>query len=286
MDDSFLRPINLVVPVLGLCFLLPLIITVSLEPKRDFSRKIFLRMLLLCVGILVTEACSYQFEGRLQESQVFLYSISQFVFYLCLLCLCFLWTIYSYYWFNDKAPSDRACRLIAIGPCVEMAMLVVNLFIGFVYEIGPDSVYARGRWFSAFIGLCYLWMIVVISMTAARSIRRSDENGRRNLLFFLLFFIFPIIGPLLQYLFSDFSIMGVSEAIALLTAYVSLQQRTSSQYAVEMARYQDDRMRYESSLEKLFSGAPDMLSGISPEHHEEHLWRGRREIGIHRVSAA
>lgn len=75
--------------------------------------------------------------------------------------------------------------------------------------------------------------MTAVAVTAVGALKNDSENRNRDYLLFFLFFVFPVIGPVLQYLFPVLPLMGVSQAIALLTVYLAVQQRTAAQYAVQ-----------------------------------------------------
>lgn len=250
---------NILLSFLGICILLPLFIAVMFEPKRDYSRRIYIFMLIWCAGILCMEALQWMFDGKAVGIEIGIFKIVDFIFYLFLILLCSSWTLYSYYWFNGHQPSRKIRELFSIGPIIEFSMLVVNLFTGFIYTINDKGVYGRQNGFIFFIGFCYLYLINVIVITAICAINKNKKNTKRDIGYFLLFFLFPILGPVLQYMVAEVSVMGISEAIALLTIFVAVQQRTNSEYAIEKAKYIEENERYEKSLEELLSVSSEAL---------------------------
>jgi len=231
-----------------------------MEAKHYLSKTLYTLMLFTCAGILITELLGALFLMRVIKADTVVLGANQFLFYLFLVCLCLLWTLYSYLWFNGNLPSRKTLIGFAAGTAAEVAMLVANLFSGSIYAFNAAGVYTRGDAFPLFIAFCYLFLVIAVAGTAFNAVRRQHEDHRQNLLLFLLFFLFPICGPVLQYFFPDYSLMGISEAIALLTVYVTIQQRTATSHAVEMAHFQDEVIQYERSLENLLAVRPDALS--------------------------
>jgi signal transduction histidine kinase/ActR/RegA family two-component response regulator len=256
---SLSSSIGIVIPILGLCCLLPLAAAAYLEPKKDYSRRLYICMLLACAGILVLEGLQLLFDGWAGAGKQAAFRADLLAFYVLLSCLCYCWTVYSYYWFNGHPPRGRAALGFAAGPVCEVGMLVVNLFSGSIYSVSASGSYAREGAFALYIGFCYLYLIISILVTALVAAARNGGGQRRDIQMFLLFFLFPVVGPLAQYLFPDLSLMGTSQALALLTVYVSVQQRTTAQYAVERAHSQDESRAYEQSLERLLAVSPDAL---------------------------
>ena len=259
MNASYLQHVNMIVPVIGLCILTALIAAVAIEPVNDHSRKIYMLMLQACAGILIIEILQALLDGRTSETAVAVYRIVQFIFFSLLLCIPVLWTLYSYYWFNGVLPEKKYYFCFIVGSVADFALLIAGIFNGGVYYISSDGIYSRGKYFTFFIFFCYLSMVIVITVTALLALVRRGKAGKRDFLLFLLFFTFPLVGPIMQYLMPDLSVMGVSESIALLIVYLAVQQRISEHYAVEKAKYQDAYRTYEKSLEDLLSTSADAL---------------------------
>jgi signal transduction histidine kinase len=253
--------LNIWIPLVGLCFLLVLIVKVIAEPRGSYSRRIYFLMLLLCAGILAMEMMQAYLDVHADSirNSAAMNRPVYFLFYLCLIILCSCWTFYSYYWFNGHRPVGRSEAGFMVAPVAGAVLLVLNLFFGNIYRIDEVSGYMRGPMFFAFIISCYLYMLLAISLTAVTAILKDGNKRKQDLLLFLLFFIFPAIGPVLQYLLPAFSLMGVSEVIALQAVYMAVQQRSLTQHAVEMARYQDEYRSYEKTLSDLLSANTETL---------------------------
>ena len=259
MSASLITFNDIVIPVIGICILVPLIAATYFEPRRDYSRRVYIAMLYSCLCLLAMEWLQLTFATAPNAAGRLPLQIVMFVFYAFLAVLCCCWTLYAYYWFNGVPPSAKNAAVLSIGPAAELAALLANLFGGFIYYVGADGSYYRGSAFPLYISLSYAYLIAAISITAISAVKNRRGNGRQNILLFLLFFLFPVLGPIVQYMFSELSLMGISEAVALLIVYVAVQQKTTAQYAVEKARYEDEYRAYEKSLERLLTVGPDAL---------------------------
>ena len=259
MTDSLLFFNNIAIPVVGMFILAALAVAVKFEAQKDFSRKVYSAMLYFCAVTLVAEGVQSFLSLHPAEGQYTAVWITMFVFYLMLAGLCFCWTIYSYYWFSGYPPSSVTGTFLALGMCIEAAALIINFFNGMIFSVGENGVYERGDYFTYYIGFCYAFLITAILITAIRASVKNSGAGKRDSGMFLLCFMFPILGPLLQYFFPDFSLMGITEAVALLIVYVSIQQRSTAQYAVEKARYLDEYREYEESVEQLLAKSSNAL---------------------------
>jgi len=259
MAVSQLLFIKAAMPVVGLCIILPLGLAAYFEPKKDYSRRIFLSMLYSCSVILLAEGIQWLLQDQPSGWKTVSLWITMFVFYTMLSSLCYFWTVYSYYWFNNNPPSGKATAWFLAGAVIEIAALVCNFFNGNIFSVSADGYYTRGSIFPAYIVFSYLYLIGAILITAFGAAKRNGKEHRQDYIMFLFCFLFPIIGPIVQYVFQELPLMGVSEAIALLIVYVSIQQRTNARYAVERARYQDEYREYEESMEQLLTESADAL---------------------------
>ncbi len=254
MTDILWKTENLAIPVLGICIVLSLGIAAYLEPQKDYSRRTYIQMLLTCAVILTAECFQV-----LPAHAPAVMKTTMFVFYAALSVICYLWTLYAYYGVSGHPATRRAKRWFSAAPLAELILLIVNLFTGIFYSVSPDGVYARGGLFAAYIGFSYFFLICAIVVIVMRSAGKSRKAEKRDRGMFLLCFLFPILGPCIQYVLPALSLMGITEAIALLIVYVSIQQRATARYAVERARSEDEYRAYEDSLEQLLTASAEAL---------------------------
>ena len=250
---------NIAIPLLGLLILLPLFVAILFESKKEYSRKIYLVMLLSCTGILVTEEMQILLSGRVGNFDIALYTVVYFAFYALLSIICLCWTLYAYYWFNGAAPSKKIILGFASGTVLEFLLLIGNFFTNGIFSINSLGYYVRGDYFTQYIVFSYLYLLAIIAITALISLISKGKRRKHDVSLFVLFFLFPIIGPVFQYQFPEIALMGASEAIALLMVFVTVQQRTNAAYALEKARHFEESKKYERTLEELLSVSPDAL---------------------------
>jgi len=259
MTVSNLIIADVVIAVLGLCVLLPLYIATYVGTARDYSRTIYIAMLHSCALVLVTEAVQFILEGNSSGNDIIAVKAVLYIFYTLLSVLCFCWTVYSYFWFSGRRPAGRVLAGLAAGPVLELIMLIINIFSGKIYYVDSEGVYFRGAFFGFFVAFCYLYLIMAIIIMAVSSAATNDGVRKESFRKFLFFFLFPVVGPIAQYVFPNIPLMGITEAVALVAVYVSFQQRTTAQHAVEMAHLQDATDEYERSLENLLTASADAL---------------------------
>ena len=255
MTNMTLTTAQLALPILGICIVLSLGIAAYLEPQKDYSRRTYIQMLFSCAVVLVAECL----QVLPAASAPAVLRTTMFVFYAALAAICYLWTLYAYYWVSGRPAEKRVVILLAAGPLIELLLLIVNLFTGVFYSVSSAGLYARGSLFAAYIAFSYFYLICAIIVAAVRSAGKNKKAGKQEQLMFLLCFLFPVIGPFIQYVLPALSLMGATEAIALLIVYVSIQQRAAAQYAVERARSEDEYRAYEDSLEQLLAANTDAL---------------------------
>jgi len=251
---------NIAIPIVGMCIIFALMIAAYLEQKKDYSRKVFIMMLAACAVILMMEGVQWYLGKNIsQDSGSGAMLITMFIFYSMLSVICGCWMIYSYFWFNGHAPSRKIIIWFIAGPACEIVALTANFFNGMIYSVGPGGYYARGEYFIIYIGASYAYLLAAIVITAIIAAKNNGKYKNREFSMFLFCFLFPVTGPVIQYVFPNIYVMGISEAIALLIVYVSVQQKTVSQYAADMARYRIEYGQYEDSLQALIAANPKAL---------------------------
>jgi len=250
---------NIAIPIIGLCITIALSIAAHLETHRDYSRNVYVMMLSSCTLLLLTELAQMVLSYLPSSSIVVFYTIDMFVFYALLALICYLWTLYSYYWFNGQQPSANMSIGIGAGIFAEILALLINCFTGIIYVVSPEGVYSRGPHFTAYISLCYGYLLAIIIITAIGAIKKYGSEHKRDYAMFVFCFLFPMLGPLAQYAMPSLSLMGVTEALALLIVYVSVQQKAIERNAVERARFQSEYKAYEESIDRLLTQSSNAL---------------------------
>ena len=250
---------NILTPLIGICTLIPLAFSLRFEKARNYSRKLFSLMLGICLGVLSMEAIQGIIDWYCPTPGAVLFRTVFTLFYVLIVLLCGSWPFYSYYWFNGTRPSGKVTAIYACGPCAGILMLITNILTGHVFSVSESGIYLRGEYFALFSAFCYLSMLLCIAVMAVLAMRRDAGRRKYEFLLFLLFIIFPVLGPVIQYFFQSVSVLGISQAIALVTVYVAVQQRDNAAYMLEMSRRHDENLKYEQSLEEMLSLSPDVL---------------------------
>lgn len=244
--------------VLGILILLPILVTTRMRYRNEYVGKLYFRMLLLCIALIFAEALTGIYMGGAEISRT-VFQMTEFIFYLLLMFLCFDWIFYSYFWFNHCPAEGRTRNFFLLVLFLDTVALIQNLVTGNIYRIDSDGIYRRGIYFAVYIIFCYAFMMLSISVMAFRSMQKHRKEEKRNFFLFLLFFIFPAVGPVLQYRFYNISVMGISQAIALYQVYLVLQQRIMNRYEYESEQYREDYRKYEKVLGDLVALNKDSI---------------------------
>lgn len=138
-----IRMASLFFIVLGMSILLPVAVSVALETWGDYSRRLYITMLVSCAGLQAAECVFALQNGAGGGIGVAVFRFSQCLFFILILVLCFCWTLYAYYWFNRRRPGRKTAVLFWLGPLLEVLMILLNPFTGNIYTIGADGSYAR-----------------------------------------------------------------------------------------------------------------------------------------------
>ena len=87
MADVLIRNFNMVIPLLGLLILISLFLGALNEPKRNYSGPTYLRLLLVCAGLLGAEELQTLLNGRAGSAARKLFGGTMAVYYLLLTVL-------------------------------------------------------------------------------------------------------------------------------------------------------------------------------------------------------
>ena len=89
MVTSIPQSEGIVIPILGLCIIFALAVAAYLEPKKDYSRRVYIFMLIFCAIVLISEG--YQWYSGIEQNShggVPMW-IAMFVFYSMLAGICY-----------------------------------------------------------------------------------------------------------------------------------------------------------------------------------------------------
>ncbi len=135
-------------------------------------------------------------------------------------------TKFCFLYFKSKIKHMNIFLCIFYAPCI--LMLIINLFNGMYYTISLDNIYSRGPLFL----LSQLWGILFLIINLSIFIKNFKSTNKITKVLFGVYFIFPIIGVILQLIFYGVYCLLISTVLSALTTYLVMTYEQVNKYVL------------------------------------------------------
>lgn len=189
--------------------------------ERELNR-IFNAMLWTTVVLLLTDSLSHLNE--LASSLLLLSDIFLFLSFLGEILLPLLWFFYvRSYIHSEPETSVKQTLLICFPLILDILLLFLSLFNGWILSFSPDGIYSRGPFFAVHSAL----MCTTVFLSELLIIRNRNKVEKEVLGTLLFFPLPPLIGIALQLVFQDlaFGLPGI--AVSVILIFINIQIRIS-----------------------------------------------------------
>jgi len=134
--------------------------------------------------------------------------------------VCALWYFYvDFYIDRSRKHLKKMFVPIMIPVCVTMILAVASAFGNFLFTIGADNDYSRGRFFFVMVAMGFL----ILAHTVAYTIKNRKKLSGREYATLLLFPIPPTVGAAAQTLDYGISLLWPCTTISLLMLFIYIQ---------------------------------------------------------------
>ena len=215
MGSGLFMHINIfLAPIIGLS-----IILIDFYNRRHaniIQKKIFI---LLVSFTLVTICCSFlhlSIQRRPEEIfRIINLSVVSFYFFFQLLTFCLMFLFFVFSSTENTVQLKKLIKLSAVINSVNIAMLITNLFTGWLFFVTPENVYVRGEFYAILISIPYLLMLTAFIIAIINRKKMS-----RQLFSLLMVMAIPaFIGSILDILFSQSLVKWSGFFISILFCY-------------------------------------------------------------------
>ena len=128
--------------------------------------------------------------------------ICRTVFYFATVLMCYYWFMYFEYMSDSIFVKTKLLsKFSSVFVWVLSALLVLNLFTGFLFYVDGNGAYHRGPYYILTYTLAYVYVVLAFIHALIRLLRSRDENEKKTLEVILLFPIAPGGAGLLQFIY-------------------------------------------------------------------------------------
>lgn len=239
------------VNLIGLIILILIYCSQGRRIGRDLDQRYFNRLLFTNALILVVDAVTWAVDGQMPLRTDYINHISNFLYYLTMPLIAYYWLCYCdcRIYGNEKALHKRQ-RYYRIPLLLNLAMIIINLWTGWVYYIDEARVYHRGVYFFLYCVLVFPNMFVAFFLPLYKAVRARGARRKEYCLLGMVV-MFPLVCGILQFLFYGIGFTWTSIALAQLMIYINVQNR---QISTDELTGVNNRRRFNRYLDNLFDG--------------------------------
>lgn len=167
---------------------------------------------------LLADAFAWLYRGSPSTLGYYMVRISNFSTFLMNNVIILLFTHYLYRYIDRNKKQNRyILYTITVLVALNITLLIVNLFTGFIYTFDENNLYHRGSffWLNQALG------IACILINAYVVIRNAKRMPRSRLLALLSFMVLPIIALIIQTFIYGFSFLNIAMQLSALLMFLS-----------------------------------------------------------------
>ncbi len=262
--------LDIMLALSGICcaMVFLLLMTRTLTPKR----KGFLVVLELSTFfILIFEHQAYMYEGEAGTVAHVMVCIGNFVVYFLNTVMSFVFNMYVGTVLNEDTGENAPRRLKAAATfaCMSAALLIINLFTGWIYTIDESNIYHRGLLF--IVNYILVFLGPILDLTIVLEYRK--KISRKLVKSFLLFIIVPIAAGIIQAAKYGVSLINMSLAVVSIFlytfAYEDINDKISNEKDSEVQNLKSDQLKIQNLFEqtiKAFVNAIDARVDYAEGH--------------------
>ena len=223
-----------------------LAVIVRINHHKQASIKQIVKMLFLACALFVFDAFAYIFRGNTDTLSLFMTRFSNFsVFFLnILLAYVSMGYLYSILRERGATPGDGYRKIVRACVWAALAILVVNLFTGWMYTFDASNYYHRGWLWYGYSGLTLICLVTACAMV----FRYYRVLDRLNRVCLLLYTLFPVLSIPIQALVYGISIINMGIGACILLVLVAYLVRWNQTDTTDNANTQQIRRSYESAI--------------------------------------
>jgi len=207
--------------------LLLIVVLITLHIRKDTlstSTKLFKRLILINIYMLLLEIVSWQFDQKPGQFNWYANYISNMLFAWSTPLITCAWTSYIDYHIFKSIERLRRRWFYVHALIVNTIFMIINLFTPFIFSVSPDNVYAREP---------FMWLIVAmnsvflmyISMVAYKNRHRINKE---IVISILLFIFMPAVAAFIQVVVYGAFVLWPTMAISIVITYIFLETVSTS----------------------------------------------------------
>lgn len=210
--------------IISLIILIILYLNMYNRSQKIFtSYKLYTALLLSNIVLLIVDFFAWYFNGLPGNLNMWGNIVFNYLLYALAPIAPMIWILYTHHQvYHDVKRLKKFVYLLLIPLFINLIFTTISLKTGWYFWVDANNVYHRGT---------YLWTLVIFSylllaISLAFIVRNRHVIERKLLYSMILFFIPPVLGITIQYLYYGVNYNWTGMTIALLIIYLNIQDRS------------------------------------------------------------
>ncbi|MBN7773217.1 GGDEF domain-containing protein [Clostridium aminobutyricum] len=222
MEEFLYAQINIV----GFIILAILLTNQKKSVGITIQQELFNTLIIAAMYILVLDSGMWLIDGKtFSFARELNFLISTAYYFLCGF-ISFIWLLYSDCKLNNTIRHLRNRLLVYFVPLlIDIVVIAYNLGSGLIFSIDAHNVYHRGEWVIIPVILSFSYLICSFVLSVHKGYSSKIAGDKRQAYLMAFFALPPVIGIMVQSIFSEVSLIWISTVISLLMIFVNIQNQ-------------------------------------------------------------
>ncbi|MGM9603545.1 MAG: diguanylate cyclase domain-containing protein [Faecousia sp.] len=228
----------------SVCAMLAIIIMINRH--RSSSMKLILKLFFITAALFFADALTYLYEGNTQRIGLFMARFSNLAVFFLNYFLAYISILYVYSILQEnKAKPNKIYQKIVLGLfCTAVAILVVNMFTGWMYTFDEDNLYHRNWAWYLYTALSLVCLIV----SCVLILKHRRFLDRFTLFCLMLFELSPIVAIVFQSIFYGITITNIGIGVSIILILVAYLINWSRSDSSERFNIEQIRRSYDTTV--------------------------------------
>jgi diguanylate cyclase (GGDEF)-like protein len=196
-----------------------LVVVIIKKDIFDYSRKLFYRMIVFNMVVLIVEIMAWAFDGINTQTAIFINFTFNVLLILMEPTMAAMWLSYvDYKIYNSRERLKR--RMFYLQPTIFAAiLLIINIFYPVAFSLDNQNVYHRGDWL--WLSLLFVFGMILYSIFLA--VKNRKELTERMVLFVGIFALLPVLVSFIQLFVYGLILTWTVVALGVVFAYYLIE---------------------------------------------------------------
>ena len=185
----------------------------------DYSRKLFYRMIIFNMIVLLVEVLAWVFDGINTQGAFFFNYLFNCLLILLEPIMASMWLTYVDYKINHSRERLRKRWYYLQASIFSGTLLIVNIFTPVAFTLDSENIYHRG----SLLWLSLIFVLIIVLYTLVIAFKNRRELSDRMVIFIAIFAILPVLVSFIQLFVYGLILTWAVVALGVVFAYYLLE---------------------------------------------------------------